>query len=50
MVNGRGLSEEKAPGNPLPNAPLANSLFGNKVTPWQPKAPSVILIEDEFIV
>lgn len=25
-------------------------LFGNKVTIWQPKAPSVILIEDEFIV
>ncbi|MDD5083911.1 MAG: helix-turn-helix domain-containing protein [Candidatus Moranbacteria bacterium] len=25
-------------------------LFANKVTLWQPKAPSVILIEDEFIV
>lgn len=25
-------------------------LFGKKVTLWQPKAPSVILIEDEFIV
>jgi hypothetical protein len=25
-------------------------LFGNKATLWQPKAPSVILIEDEFIV
>jgi DNA-binding MarR family transcriptional regulator len=25
-------------------------LFGNKATLWQPKAPSVTLIEDEFIV
>lgn len=25
-------------------------LFGNKVTLWQPKAPSVVLIEDEFVV
>lgn len=25
-------------------------LFGNKVTLWQPKAPSVLLIEDELIV
>lgn len=33
----------------LPFAP-GIMLFGNKVTLWQPKAPSVILIEDEFIV
>ncbi len=25
-------------------------MFGNKLTLWQPKAPSVVLIEDEFIV
>ena len=25
-------------------------LFGNKATLWQPQAPSVVLIEDEFIV
>lgn len=33
-------------------APFATGIliFGNKVTLWQPKAPSVILIEDELIV